>query len=362
MRRRRLLAAALCLLVAGCGGSAGRRRPALPPAHPLVLGFADNSVAQRLATPAADAALLARAGARIARVQLDWRTAEPAPGDYRLGAYDQIYRDDLRHGVRVLFILAYAPPWAAAHACAGPCLVAPAPEHDRDAAHLAALIARRYPKLAGIEIWNEPNTTYFWGGAPDPARYAALLRSCHDAVKAVRPKLPVLGGSIANSPDGGGRMSLPVFLSAILANGAAHAMDALSIHPYPSAGDLTGDSVLTTVAVARQRLRSVGAGALPIWVTEVGYSTSGPDAVSPGAQAGGLTRVVQLLHRAPGVTTVLVHTLVEPPYGRASQEPGFGVVRADGRTKPAFCALARLMRGPGGCPAQVSLRSPSRSP
>src|SRR5262245_44497199 len=118
-----------------------------------------------------------------------------------------------------------------------------------DFAAYVASIARSFPALTGVIVGNEPNINRFWlpqfnadgTDAAAPA-YETLLAQTYDAVKAVRPTLPVIGGAL--SPHGGDNPggarpthSPTVFLQDL---GAAYRasgrttpiMDVFSIHPY----------------------------------------------------------------------------------------------------------------------------------
>lgn len=321
--------------------------------RPLRVGFANNAVAQDVATPGEAAQLISGAGARIDRVQVEWATLEPAPGRYRFGRYDAIYRADLARGLRPLFILAYAPNWAGNGACDGrisSCHMGPGPGHFRDFARTAALLARRYPRLAGIEIWNEPNTPYFWAPRADPRAYAALLKRSFKAINRVAPTMPVAGGSMASSPGiDPGSLTAPDFLRAVYASGGGNSMDALSIHPYPDPGDTTVQSALDRLREVREVRDDRGYRATPLWVTETGISTTGPGAVPPEVQAYVLLRLYDVLRRQRGVKMVLIHTLVEPSRSLLDPELGYGVLTSDHTPKPAYCTLSSAWAGKASC-------------
>ncbi len=308
----------------------------------ILVGFSDNAVAQSLATPEQAAALVARAGADIDRVQFDWRAAEPRPGDLRLDAYDAIYKALRARGIRPLFVFAYAPAWAAEAPCArspGGCHAPPAADHVADAARTAARLARRYPEMAGIEIWNEPNTSYFWAPAPSVSAYATLLKACYRAVKAVDKDMTVVGGAVVNTPAKGS-LRLGEFVRGILRHDAARAMDVLSIHAYPDPGDVGGASAMRAVFEARQVLEDADAVELPIWITETGMTTTGPGAVSEPEQSAALSNLLHRMRAVEPVEMVAFHTLIDPLRGPESRESGFGVVASDLRPKPAYHVLA----------------------
>ncbi len=326
--------------------------PVTPPAAagPLV-GFNDNGVVQGVVDAATDAQLTQRVGATVTRLGFDWRWAEPSPGEYHLSMYDDIYREDRARGIRPLFILVFAPSWANNWACnqwTTDCHYPPSADHFDDAGRMAALLARRYPEAAGIEVWNEPNITPFWQPSPDAAAYAGLLRAVYSSVKAADPNMPVIGGSMAVGTGIGDFISPYDFTSAIYEHGAGGSMDALSVHPYPySATSLYNTtSVLDSV---RSALGAHGAAGKPLWVSELGITTTGPWPVTESEQASTFTGLYRTLRAMPDVKAIMFHTLVEPPTESWDAETGYGIVRRDLSPKPAYCSLARELGRASAC-------------
>jgi hypothetical protein len=304
--------------------------PAGAPAAARWFGFNDNATLTGDLTPRRDARLLARAGANSVRVTVDWALV----GRGRrldLSAYDRMYRAWTHRGIRPLLIVTGAPAWARLRWVMCPprraCHVPPDRTHDRDWARFVAAVARRYPRAVAIEVWNEPNLAGFFAPAPDPARYAELLRIARDAVKAVRPATPVLGASLApvlTQAREPANYGLAPFLEDLYAAGAV--MDGLSIHPYPPRTQQAIDAALA--------VRDAHGDVAPLWLTELGLSTTG--GVDAATQARVLADLVPRLTARPDVAGVYVHTLIDPVGRRArGPEAGYGVVG-----KPAFCALA----------------------
>jgi hypothetical protein len=119
-------------------------------------------------------------------------------------------------------------------------------------------------------------------------------------------------------------------------------MDALSLHAYPEQAD---SSVQSAVAHVESVRAAMGPVRKPIWITETGASTSGPQALTPEGQALTISRLAEALPEVSGVSMVLIHTLVEPPRDPATPEPGFGVVSPGLDPKPAYAALTDAWRG-----------------
>lgn len=319
--------------------------PSPEPTPAVVLtGFSNGATVDRQLPADESARLLGEAGADVDRVQINWAQLEPSPGDFRFGIYDAIYAADLARGIRPLFNFAYAPSWANGGVCpdVGNCHAPPTPAHYDDAARVAAMIAARYPKAAGIEIWNEPNGAYFWRPKPDPDAYAALLIACSAAIKRVNATIKVVGPATASGPGSlaTGKISSADFLGALYLSGAGRALDVISVHAYPDAANPTGSSAAAELDGVRLARDWFGDPSTPIWITETGVTTSGPLAVSEAQQASKLAELDRVLGRAADVGMVLFHTLIEPNHDPAGPDPGYGVVTAGLRRKPAFCSLA----------------------
>ncbi len=361
------LGALIAIGVAGCGGgSASPTRPqggirTVPGPKPL-LGVSEPNAWRRVpppATPDAIAGLVASLGASSQRFVIDWRLAEPRPPRgahrYRFERFDPMYRADLRRGVRPLLVALNAPRWAADPGSSSAPFVnnPPAAGHIADWQAFLRAVAYRYPEALGIEIWNEPNLATFWGGGsetrPDPDRYTELLRAGYAAVKSVSRRLPVIGGALAANQLASPRGNIPAreFADSMFADGAAAYMDGISLHPYPGTG-----GVRQTLAGLEQveQARDEAGAATPLWVSEVGVTTTGPDRVSESQQAAELVEICEVLVRNPAVEAVYFHNLIARHGSLQNPEPGFGLVQAlpDGvlRPKPAFNALrASLARG-----------------
>ena len=118
-----------------------------------------------------------------------------------------------------------------------------------DFAAYAASIARKLPSIDDFIIGNEPNLNRFWmpqfnrnGTSASPAAYLGLLALTYDHVKAVRPDVRVIGGSVSprgqDNPRGKRHTHSPYrFISEM---GRAYrrsgrlrpVMDAFAFHPY----------------------------------------------------------------------------------------------------------------------------------
>ncbi|MBI1220623.1 MAG: hypothetical protein GC186_18985 [Rhodobacteraceae bacterium] len=126
----------------------------------------------------------------------------------------------------------------------------------------AAETVKRFPAITAVEVGNEINSANFVTGplkaAPLDQRaldYLAILRAVQDAVKAVNPRVRILGGGVHSIPVG--------YLAPMFAAGAASAMDALALHTYTT----PAEQLVRQIAVFRPL---PGAADLPLDVTEFG--------------------------------------------------------------------------------------------
>jgi hypothetical protein len=367
-----LTVALTATVAAGCGGDS-ESPPAQAPAagvatldEPLpILGLSEPNAWRRNPPPASPleiARLVADLGATSQRLVIDWSLAEPNPPGaghaYEFGAFDPMYDEDLQNGIRPLLVVLNAPRWAWEAGASEGAFVnnPPAPDKLSDWAAFVSAVARRYPEALGIEVWNEPNLATFWGGGggdirPDPVRYIELLRSSYDAVKTVDPAMLVLGGALASNQSTSPEGNIPAseFARSMYEHDAAAYMDAISLHPYPGAAGVS--QMLSLIDEVRAAGDEIGA-AQPVWLTEIGVSTTGAGAATEAQQAQQLVDLCRAAVSQPSVDAVYFHNLIELPRTAPGPEPGYGLVQpvADGslRQKPAFDALDTELAGECG--------------
>jgi polysaccharide biosynthesis protein PslG len=312
---------------------------------------------QRIVSPEVDAELTKRVGANVVRVSFDWRWAEPQKDQYGFTPYDQIYNAMLAKGVRPMFTLLFSPWWTwdegvTCDQWREDCTYPPAPEHYAELQEIAGMLAKRYPQAAGIEIWNEPNLTWFWKPRPDPRRYTELLKQAYRGIKAANPAMPVAAGGFSNNQvTADGHISLADFTRAVYENGGKDYMDAIAFHPYPWA--LDDQKVLKSFADVRGVREAFGDGQKPLWVTETGVSTTGTDSrfvFSEQQQADRLVSLYRTIKAMPDVGMIFIHTLIESGTDPLNFGVGYGVLHRDLRPKPAYCALARERASGYTCP------------
>jgi hypothetical protein len=291
---------------------------------------------------------LASLGARWVRVDVGWASAEDSRGTlarWYLDRLDFVVDAAATRGIKVLAMLWSTPAWA--NGGAGN---TKPPDDPAAYARIAGTLARRYKgQIAAWEIWNEPDRPEFFTGSPSD--YVALLRAAYPAIKAADPGATVVtGGTEYNDTD---------YLGALYAAGAHGSFDAVGTHPYmgfaDAAPELPDDGspyTIDHVGAIHQLMAAHGDGALPIWFTELGWSshanppgTANWDRGVTEAQQGDyLVRALRFIGaRHPYVTNVFWYNEREQATGRP-QEDHFGLLTRTLEPKPAYDAARSLLR------------------
>ena len=315
----------------------------------------------------------------VQRLHLSWALVEPTPGNYDWAPFDRMYKDMVAQGAPPIGLVMGTPCWVnGAASCRDLGRLHPVPPtRYGDWERFVRAVVRRYPQLAAIEVWNEPNLVQYWYPLPVVESYVELLRRTHRTAKAERPGLTVLGGSLASTTtharrrrDGGFPRTPPRrypyawFLRTMYRLGADRYMDGLAFHAYPNftpylkqrrrgpgvrRGLRAGirRDLRKQIRRVRRIQRAFGVR-MPIWVTETGVCTTGPRErkVSRMEQAVALKGIYVTLSRLR-VRSIITHRLwdVRPVGSTANDiENGCGLTDMQGRRKPAWSILARLRR------------------
>jgi polysaccharide biosynthesis protein PslG len=310
----------------------------------IPMGFNEDYSLNRIwadsatATPwiAADADASAAAGATVSRTPLYWKGVQPAKGTWNWGTYDRIIGAYSGRGMRVIVNVSGAPDWARQN-CGTACVLNPANLPDFQA-FITALADRYGTRLAGIEIYNEPNSSKYWGAPADPEYYKQVLCAGYAGAQAATVRLPIAGGSLApNMATVNGDLRMDQFLSRMLLAGAASCMDVISFHPYPGNTDLTSSTSMFQKEFSQVRaLRDYYKPSMRLWVTETGLSleTAG---VTQAVQATTIPAIYDTIAAMPqnDVDVVVIHTLVQSSGALAY---GLGQLVPDASGAPLFVA------------------------
>ena len=246
-------------------------------------------------------------------------------------------------GARPLIVLSYG----SRHYDNGGLVVSDA---GRDAfERYARFVVRRFGDLVDqYEVWNEWNSGF--GSNPrqskgDATQYAQLLARTARAIKQENPAAQVIGGAVAG-------LDYTWIKSFIDAGGLDH-LDAFSVHSYtlfqlrdnPESALRGLESVNTLLKRARP------ARVIPVLITEMGWPTNtGRYGVSEATAASYLARFMLMARSRPWIGGVWWYDLFDDGDAADQMEHRFGLLRRDGRPKPAYAAaqrIAPLVRPPG---------------
>ena len=305
---------------------------------------------------ASDAQHMASAGVESARLFLRWGELEPQPGVYNWSSADAVLQNVAAAGLTPAVQFANVPSWISS-------------DPNRPPIYSSGQIAawqeflsnfvRRYgprgsfwavhPSLpyhptTSFEIWNEPNLKLFWGGTPNPRDYLRLLKISKAAIRGVDPSAQIVFGGLFPFPMPQYGMKALKFINKLYrGKGAKKSFNVLSLHPY----SYTPKLLVPTLRLFRKNLNSHRSGRKPIWITELGWATSGHDwAISPfrateAQQAQYLTQSFNKLLRARGelrLQRIFWQVWQDHPDTDSSPFLEMGLLRADGSPKPAYSA------------------------
>jgi polysaccharide biosynthesis protein PslG len=263
-------------------------------------------------------------GVESVRVAIDWSQFQPYAGWAQVPAaarsqfvnaggvptdfstLDELVGAAASHRITVLPVIENAPSWDGQSYPGG---IVSIPRTPGPYAAFAGALVRRYghggsfwranPGLPKVpigmwQVWNEPNIQpAFWPPHPYYARYVALLRAAHDAIKAADPKAKIVLAGLPNySWIEIGRINRIA--------GASRLYDIVAVHPYTK----TPQGVITIIGFVRHVLDVTGAAGKPILADEISWPSSegqtthdtGYDfATTEAGQAQNVPQAVQLL-------------------------------------------------------------------
>ena len=285
-------------------------------------------------------------GADQLRLDISWAIIEPEPGVYDWTLTDRLLGSTKAKGINVLGVIGFAPEWS----------------HNPDRsvkpdlfAEFVDLAAQRYAgKVAAWEIWNEPNQTRSWLAKPDPRAYARLFEAASAPIRTHDPKAKILMGSLApavDDPDGI-EISPITFLKGVYeAKIDRSSYDVVSVHPFSYPALPSGDEEWNTFNRLPDIYRVVkrnGDGKKPLWLTEYGARTgTSSRSVSLKRQTRLMIDAYRETKKLPFVQALFFYSLRDASPNVKEPEDNFGILKFNGRPKPAYKALRReLIRNP----------------
>lgn len=279
------------------------------------------------------------------RFDFSWATIQPKNSvSYNWTATDLVVQAAMAHHLKILGIIDNTPAWARIAGCGS---LHCQPANPAAFGKFSGTVAARFaPK--GVHDWeieNEENTVNFWLPTPNAAAYTQLLKASFTAIRKADKSSFVLVGGLAPAGSSSSDITPATFVTHLYASDAQNFFNGIASHPYsypklPSANDPNGPFALRKVMVAH------GDSAKPIWVTEIGAPTNGPDKnhVTEAFQAKTLTTAARLYNQS-WFGPLFWFSDTDAGTSKATNENFFGLITASGRHKPAYNNLRAEISG-----------------
>lgn len=340
--------------------------PGGTPVHPFGYGFQVDQ-----GNLAYGIEMTKKAGFNWVKFQIRWENLESSKGQINWGDIDRWVNGAA--GLKVLLSVVTAPRWARPpdtdFSVPGP------PANPQDFADFVAAIAARHKgKVHAIEVWNEQNLWYEWGGRGrklSAKQYIDLLKVSYAAIKKANPEIVVVSGAPTPTGHSDGDIAIDdlEFLKQMYDQGLKDVSDAIGIHPsgFNNPPDDWADrkTVPTTtfkghgsqyfrrIEQFREVMVQYGDANKQLWATEFGWASSSnpyPEYSyakdnSEEQQAAYLVRAFQIGKEKGYMGPMFVWNLnfaasAEPDDRYAKR--AFSVLYPDGRPRPAYLALAAM--------------------
>jgi hypothetical protein len=304
------------------------------------------------------------------RLFINWSDVERVPGLYDWSTSDTAVAVAATEGITVLPFLYGSPTWVAlldGRQCSGAGCATFPPSSELTRAsfgRFASAAVERYgpggtfwathpdlphTPIGSWQIWLEQNSPTYFAPKPDVSSYAELLEVAARAIRGADPGAEVvLGGMWGADSVKDAVVPAARYLKRLYrVPGVKANFDSIALHPY--ARKLSG--VFEQIKAARAAAKSARDRKAGLWVTELGWASSGPKkenlVYGPRKQAKLLKQAFASLHRkrrAWRIRGVYWYAWRDTPTADAICVwcPGAGLFSLDGTPKPAWSSLATL--------------------
>ena len=161
-----------------------------------------------------------------------WAYSEPQQGRLNFAHADLVVNHARAQGLTVIARIDLVPDWA--RPPNSPAQYLPTSRFTEYGNFIFAFVQHFKGKIGYIQIWNEPNWAFEWGGrVADPDEYVDLLRVAYAKAKAADPNVVILSASLAPTIENSDRaISDVTFLQKMYDAGASPYFDVLSANAY----------------------------------------------------------------------------------------------------------------------------------
>ncbi len=239
-------------------------------------------------------------GVKLVRTPFEWELVQGAGPNapYNFSNYDKLVKwatEGSLPKLQILPILIGSPSWVAKSNNSNE---PPVTQFDLGKwRQFVTTAAARYKASGAIkdwQVWNEPNLRIFWTDQrPDPKEYATFLKITDAALEAGDPAAKTILAGMPERSDA--PLPMRVYLKKLYKiKGISEFFDAVAVHPFAE----NEKGVLGGVERIRDIMDDEGDKKKPLWVTEVGFASTGPKSPftkTPSVQATLVTKTFKAL-------------------------------------------------------------------
>ncbi len=311
---------------------------------------------------------MGKAGFGSYRVPINWRSIQKTRnGDYDFSQSDYGVYQAAKHHMRPVPVVYGTPRFI--HKSLSKGLYPPKGKADlNEWRNFMKALAERYspkgyffdvfPEIDDLPVktwmlWNEQNSKNNWLPKANPRAYAKVVKKGDQGISKVDPKAKVVLGGMYGYPRDSKSMKAGKFLAKMYkVKGVEKHFDAVNSHPY---GHDIGD-VKKQVGELRSAARRAGDRNVGLYVGELGWASKGPaksdSVVGYKGQANRLRDGLNLLakkRKSWNVGGVFIYTWRDFAAGQLACLwcPGAGLVKQNGKAKPALRAVKKVIRKRG---------------
>ena len=295
-----------------------------------------------------------------------WQDLEPRKGQWDFSQADRLINEIEQRDMQVIARLGITPEWAYPEDVdPGDAEVVDTPPADLDDwANYCGMLSERYKgRIAGYQVWNEPNLSREWGGrVPDAVSYAEMLAQCSTAIRQHDPEAIIISAGLAptgNYDEIAHRDD--IYLDQLYQLNFQDHIDVVGVHaPGFSAPSLSPDTAeqdgvgrwftFRRVEDLRKIMIEHDDAARQMAILEMGWTT---DTVNPAYAWFAIDEATQAQHLAeafiyiqthwtPWVGLVSMIYMPDTEWTPADEEYWWAIYTPDGEPRPAFFALAQL--------------------
>lgn len=304
-------------------------------------------------------------GAGFLRHTFNWAQIESSKGRYDFSAYDAWVAEAARHKLKIIPILFDQDDKASFRTkrpAGGGERGAYPPKSNKAFGKFAAAVVKRYgPKgtlwrqggltkvpITTYQIWNEPNLPVYWRPKPNPKAFAKMMIAVRKQMRKAPggKKIEVVSGGLPDSKSS--KPGVYKYLDRMYRAGARRGIDALGFHPYARNTKGTLDKLKKVRKIMNKRGHKKG----NIWITEIGWATTGPKSdfrLGEGRVVREIKKLVPGLWKARKKLQLRGFQYYtwkdKPPYAGLRDHWGYhaGLLKQDGTRKKTFEAFRKAV-------------------